>query len=655
MQNGPDGLDAVWDAFYSEDTEYEDGDDGVELASAVLDTFSIPKGELATLGGKLSHLDIKRMDALQVIKLSLLEASFDQDDEKFYEMTVNGDGEVDFYSVGLASSTLADIYYELQSSVYTYDCSGVLVTGAKPIISMSPPVFKSIWGEGVVPTAYDISPMTSLCASPNYSSHAVLVFRNPHLDSGFDDGIDNLYELTDPYESIIGYAKFIRSADKTKTTNINYSADSAVIPIVLYDDSVDESIGVLQHIDTAAGPANCWTGGYAATGKSDEGIKIKIGDEFRYTDIRDTEVDLYTGVEQVVILGWKIDYFNVTINPEEPTNGILTAENSTCVLNVANSNKELFRLEEGKHYVIVYDDDFAPYVLFSKRSFPGDPTTYGADTTFVYRALTEGAIAPDMPESPGCIIPTEGNVGILVDKIFAYVKLNAPSITVTDTGGEGNAKEIAEALEYSVAALTSYDPPAPMAFNGEVVDLTEGVVDKDPTTQQDFINTPLEDIMDTLSTAGHGMEISLSFLETEEEVRKASAVLYKIMNASDGISTTYMCGPSADPTLGDKGPSGGIINSINYSYSDSSSYTISVNEGDLLVDGLGGGCTLSPTLKTTESVTAKGVILDSAGDGVLFKVKIDGIGDKMAINTAPTLLRVGDIVNCSIHNVPVEV
>lgn len=652
---GPDGLDEIWPNFHSEPI-FDDISSAKAVAADVLATFNVPTGTLATQGGKLDNLDIKRMDALQAIKLSLLEASFEEEDANFYELSSSPEGEVEFISIGASTYTATDVYYELQSSSCKYDCSGVLVTGAKPFATMKPLVWKSIWGE--TKTSYDTTHLSSSCVSPDYSSHAVITFRDPHLDSGYDDGIDNLYELTDPFENIIGYAKLITAKKATKSTNIAYSDGEAVIPLSLFSLDGTPNMGTLQPIDDniipEGGDPNCWTGGIVAANAT-EGVRIPIPEEFRFTDIRNTEVDLYVGVEQVVIIGWKIDYFNPVLIPGTNPNEKLADDNSVCALNVSNTKLAVFRLEEGKHYVIAYDEDKAPYVLFAKRSFPADPKVYGANTNTLYLPLTEGAINTNMPQSPNCVFPTEGNSGILVKEIVTYVKFNSPSITVTDTGGIGNAKDIADDIKYSVAPLINYEPPAPMAFNGVLLDLTDGIIDKDPTSTQTFTNTELEKALDTLSTGGHGMEINLSFLDTEESVRKASSVLYKIMSAADGINTTYMCGPNAKPKLGQKGTSGGIINAINYSYSDQSSYTISVNEGDYLIDGLGGGCSLAPALKATESVTARGVVLDTLGDGVIFKVKINGIGDRTAINMAPTLIRVGDIVSCSVHNVPVEV
>jgi len=61
-----------------------------------------------------------------------------------------------------------------------------------------------------------------------------------------------------------------------------------------------------------------------------------------------------------------------------------------------------------------------------------------------------------------------------------------------------------------------------------------------------------------------------------------------------------------------------------------------------------------PTPMMVEDVGAKGTIIQSAGDNINFKVAINGYGERWAICTTPQILRVGDIVQCSVHNNPVE-
>jgi hypothetical protein len=95
------------------------------------------------------------------------------------------------------------------------------------------------------------------------------------------------------------------------------------------------------------------------------------------------------------------------------------------------------------------------------------------------------------------------------------------------------------------------------------------------------------------------------------------------------------------------------VNNISYSYTDQGSYTISVTEGPYLVggaEGLSGGT----YMKQTESFSAEGVIIQDLGNHVDYKVRVDAFGDVYAVNLSPNILRVGDRVNVSLHNNPVE-
>ena len=195
------------------------------------------------------------------------------------------------------------------------------------------------------------------------------------------------------------------------------------------------------------------------------------------------------------------------------------------------------------------------------------------------------------------------------------------------------------------------EEPNPIAFNGQLIDQTQGIRDHDPTTAQSFTDTDLEKAMDLMS--GNGITLSLTFLNAEQCV-KLSDALFDYMNSGDGTESTYICGPETEVRLGGTAPNGGIVNSINYSYQDSNSYTISVNAGPVIMGNFAqvdGG----PSQKMMEEVSAKGTIIEDMGNHIHFKVRIDGIGDRIAINMCPSILRVGDKVQCSVHNNPVEI
>lgn len=61
-----------------------------------------------------------------------------------------------------------------------------------------------------------------------------------------------------------------------------------------------------------------------------------------------------------------------------------------------------------------------------------------------------------------------------------------------------------------------------------------------------------------------------------------------------------------------------------------------------------------PTQKMVEDQGARGTIIQARGDNLHFKVRIDGFGERWAVNMCHSILREGDVVQCSIHNLPVE-
>ncbi len=147
------------------------------------------------------------------------------------------------------------------------------------------------------------------------------------------------------------------------------------------------------------------------------------------------------------------------------------------------------------------------------------------------------------------------------------------------------------------------------------------------------------------------MAITWSFLD-EDSIEGMADMLYSHFQ-SDVIETIYTCGPDCNPILGGYGERDGVINSIRYNYTDSGSYTVSVTEGPRLIGNLAqidGG----PSMKMAENFSAAGTVIEMAGDNIHFKLRIDGYGDRWAVNMAHSILKKNDIVQCTVHNNPVE-
>ena len=284
---------------------------------------------------------------------------------------------------------------------------------------------------------------------------------------------------------------------------------------------------------------------------------------------------------------------------------------------------------------------------------------YGPDTKYVYEYdssyYAEGTFE-------GTILPTGYIRGFLVEEIWAICDFNHPSVTVLDP--RGNALEIAKTLEFYVTPIVNFEEPAPMSYatgpTGQPIDQTLGYKDSDPTTSQ-----PFDDLASTAGSInyaidkqknGGGVTLTMSTLDQDQTDNLAGRI-WSHMGGSgrDIVETTYICGPEAniDELALGKPNGNGVVNSVNFSYSDSSSYTISVSVGEYLQGGLG-DITGGPTQKMTEEVSARGTITQDLGNHIHYMVMIDGYGERLAINCSSEVLHVYDRVNVSVHNNPVE-
>jgi hypothetical protein len=254
------------------------------------------------------------------------------------------------------------------------------------------------------------------------------------------------------------------------------------------------------------------------------------------------------------------------------------------------------------------------------------------------------------------VYPHELFQGIMVYQIWVAVDLEISSISIFDPDGTGEkALNIARDLQFYLSPIVITEEPAPIAYagpstgGGAVLVDQSPPTDTDPTTAQDFEDREIEQYFDEMQ--GSGMSITYSFLD-EDSVESMTNMLYSHFQ-SDVVETVYTCGPDCNPILGGYGERGGVVNSIRYNYSDSGSYTVSVTEGPKLVGNLtpvDGG----PSMKMAENFSAGGIIIDQLGDNINFKIRIDGYGERWAINMAPSFLRIGDMVSCTVHNNPVE-
>jgi hypothetical protein len=657
MAGAPDKF---WPTFgtTSEFAEVVCGDGG-SLAAAVLSTYGIRCN--SQIGGSLPNLDIKRMDAIQVIKLSLLEAT--ANDGQIYEPIMSSEGVVEFVAVGAETGLSGgDIYYEIQTGSYKESCGGVMITGAMPLGQRKAVAWKPIW-QGGPKQVFDTTLLVNEhCMTDAFSQQATIIFNDPHLDSQYEDGIDNLYNITkdNAYDHILGYARFIDwpGADTDKDAVIK-KEDTAKILLPLPTGTLGTLAQRPDLDDMGYDNVGCYKDGGITVTDVESGVMIEIPQIFRYENIRGTKVDKLQSILDVYVVGIEIaDMRGLPPSDPEACNMSPLKGSAICTIKVRKSFKECFKLERGKHYVVGYSGmdggDKTPYIVFIDNSRTTDPIKIDGKGSTKFNISPE-SVWQNNGNSVGeaLILPTGGTHGIMVSSVFVSVLLDTPSIVVYHPDGKNKkAKTIADELTYWVTPLVSVEMPRPIAFNGDILDMKSSILDHDPTTTQNLTDTPYELALDRME--GNGMALTLSFLN-EGQCAKLSGALYSYLNSSNsgGTESTFVCGPDAEAFLGGSGPNGGIVNSITYSYQDSNSYTISVNTGPTILGDMSqveGG----PSPKKTEDISAVGTIIQDMGNHVNYKVRMDGFGERIAVNLSHHILRVGDKVSCTVHNNPVE-
>lgn len=636
-------MSAFWETFGSSSSVEEESVNTTPIVSTVLSTYGIPYS--SNVGGPLSGFDIKHMPALDAIKMSLLEASGGAFTNGLYELAVNEHGIVYAYQAGKAIYNYVDEYTTFQTVTVTDKCSGVTVQGRRPRAHWVSTDWLPIWGDGPK-EVLDYGTLMSDCLMPNYSQHSAIVYKDPNLttgSNGWADNIDSLYESRSPYDTILGYAYEVNlGSNATIYTTIERSA-TTFYPIKL------DSIGTLVRpasIDMKGDSSSCWEGmGTTVEG----GVPIELPDDFS-TDSNGNST--FIKVDKVYFIGQLLTIFP---RPKTPGAAILDESSRTPydfgIQAIVDDKRSVFRLSEGTHYAVAYDSDFKPSLVFANLSDRLDQFIYGEGASIDILPIGlwyENEQKTNLTDIT--IVPLSPNTAMWVSAAWVSVELAVPSLRIFDPNGQENiANLVANDLEFNIKPIIVNATPAKLVDEtGTLLNDIDSILDHDPTTAQDMQDTKQEIAMDK-QDGGGGINLTLSFIDDPSGI---AAALYAYYNYGNVTLTVHTCGPNEAPILGAMGSSG-IINEIVYSYNDSSSYTISVSEGPMVVGGPTSAA-FDTTPKGTEDLNIQGIIIQDSGNGVDFKVRLDNLGDRQAINMCGAVLRVGDRVSCSVHNNPVE-
>jgi len=668
-----------WESFQKVEPE-PDVSSGNLVALDILEAFGIHYENIG--GGYLKNVDIKRADALSVLKSALLESYAENDSSKLTEIHINADGKADFYEVGSKSSNLHP-YYTIPSANYVKPKVSVMVTGGKPKQERIVP--STGWYPLIAPdnpdcTYHDATRLNSSCFANGFSTHAVITYRDPfrhNPNSSWNDGVKDLFEL-DPegFDRFIGLSWRITPPTNLVTpyTKI-YKQTQSSVPVMISGDKYTlgqssdfPNLGQLKrranrsYNDPTISDCKQYEDGENYCSASTVEVPITLKEGFSYETIRNGQkISKFLGVQGLFVVGIVLSNCMGIAKPgkQKLENN---EENTALFVSSLKPLTSVSKLTEGTHYTILYPQsltttdpmDFPkPCIQFANNLRINDNAKIGTAVPFYIQSqcatLCTLLNANATYESVASILPLENGCGLLVIQVWAQVNLDTPSFLIIDPSGKAHL--IAAELRVEVLPLILRDTPSPIAINGKLINQSEGIVDNDPTKQQDLRHTEMEKAYDEMGS-GRTLSLSLASLDEDQTVR-LSRKLYNLLAEDTGAMFTHTCPPTDDPVLGSTGPRGGIINVIEYSYTDQGSYLITVTEGPQSFgdfSGIDGGI----YYKRNEEVSAQGTVVQDAGNHVSYLVHVDGIGAMPCINACGAVITVRDRVSITIHNNAVE-
>lgn len=648
------------------------------VAELVLEAYDIPY--VGSAGGKMFGIDIKHLDAGTALKLSLLE-EFALDRDYLKEPIVNKDGNIEFVSIGRNSGNISDIYYYAQTQSFLMPTTHVSVTGKKQRPSRVLREWVDLISTENGARLWDTSDMKTNCNAPNIRKYATITYNDPHLDKTSPaDNIDSIYESRSPFETVIGWAYYLDPGLTVEEggnfvkedTTVRVSSSSTVPYLISSEDEDDVTsingpyIGTLirrqyQPLLNDEEYAPCFEDYGSLHQCNAETLRVQLPIDLRYESVRGTIVDKFVRISGIYFVGHELDLcFSYPLDGQKSQSELSGPDNTIVCISLNDTTPQVYKIDDGTDYTVAYDPITQEIcVQFVNNAKYYDGARYGQGVPYIVwpACVLSQTGWPDEYGQPtggvengiGTIFPKNDGTGFLVRQIYAQVELDTPSVVIHDP--EGYALEIAREITYEIAAITVDNVPAPVAIDGHLVDQTDGIADNDPTTVQDFTTTDYENWLSVMD-GGDSVELTMATLSPFNTIA-LSSLLYNWINEDAGLEINYVCGPDTDPVLGGIGNAGGIINNITYSYSDQGNYTISVTEGPRVLNGLA-SIAGEAHVKQTEQYSGSGIVIQDNGNGVLYKVLVDGVGVKEAINGSPTMIRIGDKVSITIYNNPVE-
>lgn len=373
------------------------------------------------------------------------------------------------------------------------------------------------------------------------------------------------------------------------------------------------------------------------------------------------------GITDVVFAGQKIkslqtnvfglDTLGIIVDPTKELISLQQGKNWTYEISVDSTRNIIM------HFFSIIEDAFAGFICDTYRNPPAG---------IGLKIIPSNDFRTSAQETISNLNDFICNIGdafgyrAVDGKICVVVERKRPSIDIFDPRGQ--ALQLANEIKITYTPIVIIDNPAPVTYASTttltsidgsktlasegIIDQSNGIVDTDATTVQDLEDSELSILQD--NTSGATIDISFPFC-TDIECLQIARNFLSLQNRE--VSTHSMIlGPDSEPFLGDfvTLPNGeiGIINELNYSYSDSSQYIITAVIGPLYLTT--GSFNDSKYQLRVEEVTREAIVVQDGGNGAEYVVRIEGFGEITALLMVLDNITVGDKVGIRIYNNPVE-
>lgn len=647
----------------------------VPVYQQVLNKFGIPIDLIngQPPGGFLPGIDIRNMDAIQAIRLSMAEALISR---QWWELYEDGSGGVRFLNVfndGSPGKTVTlDIRLCIPSATKDNEVDMVIVHGYKKPPQRYAGEFRDVIPAGtgpINPPELDMgAPLFSValgyqlsgCVSSQLSTEFTKSYEDPIITNQYGPQERNPFYNVKAFENIIAYV--------SKITGMPTSSDEAARVKYTFNDTT-----TWYYKPTFPGfskvteiVADC-SGGIQTGGEIVFYEAEVLFTSPLYTDRYGTFWPAVIRPAEIVYEGYKIIDNNGIVNF-----GGTGPEGSTFVF--VNPVPDFIKLTEGSQWIYTIPEgtsnQFKIKMFYQPKTDPlvWDFILGAFGTSNVVVKVADGRVlfgqmlvtldfaSSALNSTSGIGIMGGSGLGYLVSNLWLGLTIDRPSVTITDPGGQ--AGEYASNFRMEYAPLILFNPPEPIAYKhitegSVIVDQTVGLEDHDPTTCQSFEETPLG-IMQDLTT-GNTIEVSLPFCQDEDACLAVAQTIFDYQTHGNIQTYVLTCGPDDEPELGAAVSGFGSdlrIESINYSFQDSSAYTIEVTLGPVFSNV--GSWNNGAWVPKTEDVERTAIVRYTAGDGVNYRVYVQGLGEFNAINAAKDVWRVGETVSVTVYNIPQE-